>query len=215
MLDPADPSRFLAGTQRLVEDEVRDPKFGEFFTDPWTEETRGTKRNLLVLGIVGITMAAAKIYPTAIDAFGLHTQGIDPSALLIVLAVVVAYLTLTYAMYVYTDFMRTYGSKDISTTVPEMILPRSREADESTVAETSETSVQEYSQPDLSNELSGVSSAQIQNQLDAASAEFMEIQRLKGTLKNIQLVRVLADAFIPLLTGVASFVWLLWRGLTI
>ncbi|HVP54529.1 MAG TPA: hypothetical protein VMU45_05980 [Candidatus Eisenbacteria bacterium] len=198
--------------QQMLEDEVRDPRFREFFVDPWSDETRSTRRNLLILGIVGITMAAAKIYPTSIDALGLHTQGINPSALLIVLAVVVAYLTLTYVLYVYTDLMGKYGARSISVSSPQIIEPNSQPADRADYSEVSDTRDDSSMETTATEPDSEVSDAVAGTQLIEVDDQIQELRNFKRKLASVQVVRLCADALIPLLTGVVSVTALLWRA---
>src|SRR5271165_3707696 len=101
---PDDPSRSItdSGPRQVV---LNTKKWAEGFANPWADETRTIRRYLLLLGIVGITIAAARIYPTQISVLGISAGQISPSALLIVLAVIVGYLTFTYPFYAYSDLM--------------------------------------------------------------------------------------------------------------
>ncbi len=90
--------------ERLSED-------SEFFQNPWSDETRKLRRNLLLTSTAGIIMAAAGIFPKEISALGLKVDDIDQHALLIVFAIVIAYLTFSYIFYTYSDFMHSFWSE--------------------------------------------------------------------------------------------------------
>ena len=82
-----------------------------FFQDPWTDETRKIRQNLLLLAAVGLTMAAGGIFPKEITALGLKVGDIDRRALIIILASILGYLTTTYSLHIYSDFMHAYWSE--------------------------------------------------------------------------------------------------------
>jgi len=88
--------------------EDRVSKEAIFFQSPWTEETRKTKRNLLLAATAGLAASAAGIMPKEINAFGLKVEDIDQTAFLILLSLVIGYLLVTFMLAVYSDFMRSY-----------------------------------------------------------------------------------------------------------
>jgi|SRR5215472_119981 len=80
----------------------------QFFQNPWSETTQKERDRILLASVVGIVMAGAGIFPKEITALGLKVEDIHQRALLILWAVVVAYLTITLALHAYSDFMRSY-----------------------------------------------------------------------------------------------------------
>ncbi|MCK4668973.1 hypothetical protein KAT21_02500 [Candidatus Bathyarchaeota archaeon] len=94
----------------------------EFFQSPWAEETRKTKRNLLLAATAGLATSAAGIVPKEISAFGLKVDDIDQTAYLVLLSLVIAYLLITFVLAVYSDFMRSFWdelNKFEASTLPE------------------------------------------------------------------------------------------------
>ena len=81
------------------------------FRKPWVEETRKTKRNLLLAGTAGLAASVAGIMPKEISAFGLTVDDIDQTAFLVLLTLVVGYFLIMYAFSVYSDFMSFWWDK--------------------------------------------------------------------------------------------------------
>ena len=88
--------------------EERGSREARFFQSPWTEETRKTKRNLLLAAIAGLAASAAGIMPKEINAFGLKVEDIDQTAFLILLSLIIGYLLVTFIFSVYSEFMCSY-----------------------------------------------------------------------------------------------------------
>jgi hypothetical protein len=83
----------------------------QFFQSPWSETTEKVRNQILVVSLAGILMAAAGIFPREITALGLKLGYINQKALLVIWAIVDAYLTFTLALHAYSDFMHGYWSE--------------------------------------------------------------------------------------------------------
>ncbi len=153
-----------------------------FFRSPWAEETRRTKRNLLLGSIAGLAVSAAGIMPKEISAFGLKVEDIDQTAFLVLLSLIIGYLLITFIFSVYSDFMHSYWSElnSIETTAQKVEIT----GPESTDQRSKEISV-------------------FTNTLDRI--------RLVQKLKNVHMVRILIDVAIPVIVGITSVSWLIWK----
>jgi hypothetical protein len=79
--------------------------------DPLSPVTRRVRRNLLAWSLVSVAMSWANLVPTKIQAFGLETDHIDQRKLLVLLACVVLFEGLSFAIYGYvetTDWMEVF-----------------------------------------------------------------------------------------------------------
>ena len=78
-------------------------KLYQSLQDPFSVTTRKTKRNLLMLSVLGITIVKAKIPLTEISALGIKTVIKDPQNLLLVLVLAIVYNLISYFVYAYSD----------------------------------------------------------------------------------------------------------------
>jgi hypothetical protein len=90
--------------QRLAEE-------AQFFQSPWSEQTEKLRNQVLLVSLAGILMAAVGIFPKEITALGLRIGDINQKALLVLWAIIDAYLTICLAFHAYSDFMRLYWSE--------------------------------------------------------------------------------------------------------
>jgi hypothetical protein len=73
--------------------------------DPLSEVTRKERRVLLGFSIICYALVKAELVPTRISAFGIDFSEANQRALLHVLALVVGYLLIAFAVYAASDFV--------------------------------------------------------------------------------------------------------------
>ncbi len=78
-------------------------KLYQSLQDPLSVTTRKTKKNLLLLSVLGITIAFAKIAPTEISALGIKIIIKDTQNLLLILVGAIVYNLISYFVYAYSD----------------------------------------------------------------------------------------------------------------
>src|SRR6266851_5310284 len=84
---------------------VRNP--GEILiVDPLSEVTRKERRNLLIFSVLSYAIFKTGLIPTKITALGVEFSSTDQTALLRVLAGLVAYFLLTFVVYGGSDYLR-------------------------------------------------------------------------------------------------------------
>ena len=98
MSEEPDPHEFLSSLQRLN------------LRDPLQENTRKERRLLLIASFIAIAVAQTGLIPTKIEALGIAVEKADQRAFLLLLAVLVIYLSLTFIIYAATDFVRFRGA---------------------------------------------------------------------------------------------------------
>jgi hypothetical protein len=75
------------------------------FGDPLAEVTRKERKSLLVVSAVAIVIAKTGLVPSKISALGIEFTQADKTALLRVLAAVVAYFVVAFLVYASSDFV--------------------------------------------------------------------------------------------------------------
>jgi len=79
-------------------------------SDPLSEHTRKERRFLLGVSLVTVAVAQTGLIPTKIEALGIAVEKADQKALLLLLAIMVAYLLVTFIVYAAADFVRLRGA---------------------------------------------------------------------------------------------------------
>jgi hypothetical protein len=74
--------------------------------DPLSEVTRKERRNLLIFSVLSYAIFKTGLIPTKITALGVEFSSTDQTALLRVLAGLVAYFLLTFVVYGASDYLR-------------------------------------------------------------------------------------------------------------
>src|SRR5437879_5080865 len=76
--------------------------------DPLTDVTRKERRLLLGVSMIGITIVTTGLLPKQIQALGITLEPKDQASLLLLLAAVVAYFWVAFAIYAIVDFSRWF-----------------------------------------------------------------------------------------------------------
>lgn len=97
MSDPISPHHFLSELQRLN------------LRDPLREITRRERRLLLVMSFIAVAVAQTGLIPTKIEALGIAVEKTDQRAFLLLVAVLIGYLLVTFVIYATSDFVRLRG----------------------------------------------------------------------------------------------------------
>jgi hypothetical protein len=98
MSEEPDSDHFLSTLERLN------------LCDPLSENTRKERRFLLGLSFIAVAVAQTGLIPTKIEALGIAVEKTDQKAILFLLAVLVAYLLITFIIYATIDFVRFRGA---------------------------------------------------------------------------------------------------------
>lgn len=75
-----------------------------FLGDPLSQISRLERRNLLIASTVGLLIGHVGLVPTRVSALGLEFNAPERNAFLILLALVVTYMLLAFAIYATADF---------------------------------------------------------------------------------------------------------------
>ncbi|MBL8440037.1 MAG: hypothetical protein JNK96_02345 [Betaproteobacteria bacterium] len=73
--------------------------------DPLSEITRKERRALLATALLGVAIVKTGLLPSEITALGIKFAGSDQRALLVILAIVIAYLLVAFIIYAASDFL--------------------------------------------------------------------------------------------------------------
>jgi hypothetical protein len=166
----------------------------QFFQNPWGGTTEKFRSQLLLISIIGVFMAAAGIYPREINTLGLKVSDMNPRALLVTWALIDAYLVVSYPFYAYSDFMRGYWRVIFSPPKVEKVF----------------FDFEVPGDEDIDNFKKDV--RDLKREMEKLKKE---VEKQKGRMKNIHIIRLIIDVVIPILSGIVSLVWLIWRSFTI
>ena len=154
------------------------------FKNPWSEETQNIRQQLLVTGVIGLVIGTAGIFPKKIDAFGLQLDDINQRALLIVWAMVVGYLAVTYFFYCYSDFMARFWRDLFLLKIGNL---------EMTIKPLDEQSNADSISPFVEDLVDYV-------------------RRTKYRLQTVHMLRLTLDFAVPFFVGVFAVISLIWRS---
>jgi len=90
--------------------------FSDRLREPLNETSRKARRNLMAASVIGVIISKVGLIPSKIAAFGVEFDSADQQALIYLLAASVAYFTICFAVYVYSELTAwkiVFASKEI------------------------------------------------------------------------------------------------------
>lgn len=172
-----------------VLDAVEDPSV----TDPLSEVTRKERKALLAACIVGLAISAGGLVPERIETFGITVTPRQEESLLYILAGVIGYFLLAFAIYAWSDLKRR-----------DTVAAKHRQRLRPVIEEASARF--KRSQERLKKHKVEAMSESLQD------SDFLELAGMSDQMKFAQRVqrvgtlRVLVDVHFPLLAGITAMV---------
>jgi hypothetical protein len=90
--------------------------FSERLREPLNETTRKVRRNLMAASVIGVVLTKVGLIPSKILAFGVEFTSSNQNALMLLLAVSIAYFTISFVVYVYSELTAwqiVFSSKEL------------------------------------------------------------------------------------------------------
>lgn len=82
---------------------TEEERFIEQLRDPFNETTRKVRRNLMGSCAIGLVIIKAGLIPTKVSALGIEFTQTDQTALLRIMALVVLYFLVSFAVYAWSE----------------------------------------------------------------------------------------------------------------